>query len=159
VEQHKIWDRRARGTPDEELGQRPSSSADLPELEPLGGGPILWLTGQAGWKAIAFTPAQPPTMPVTPPLLNVEKLPQRAAILRAVPKGRPDRFQEDDFSRTSWCLKIDRSRNSNKALHGARMYDYRYIYLITINARPPPETKGSRANELAIGPTVSAEGV
>ena len=88
-----------------------------------------------------------------------EKLPQRAAILRAVPKGRPDRFQEDDFSRTSWCLKIDRSRNSNKALHGARMYDYRYIYLITINARPPPETKGSRANELAIGPTVSAEGV
>ena len=88
-----------------------------------------------------------------------EKLPQRAAILRAVPKGRPDRFQEDDFSRTSWCLKIDRSRNSNKAHHGARTYDYRYKYLITIQARPPPETKGSRANELAIGPTVSAEGV
>ena len=75
MEQHKIWDRRARGTPDEELGQRPSSSAVIPELEPLGGGPILWLTGQAGRKAIAFSPAQPPNMPVTPPHLNKKNSP------------------------------------------------------------------------------------
>ena len=35
-----------------------------------------------------------------------EKLPQRAAILQAVPKGQPERFQEDDFSRTSWLFEI-----------------------------------------------------
>ena len=84
---------------------------------------------------------------------------------RGQPFYRPSLWDDLDVSRRTTsveppgCLKIDRSRNSNKALHGSHMYDYRYIYLITINVRSPPETQGSRANVLAIGPTVSAEGV